>query len=260
MTSPSWDPAQYLRFAGQRLRPGLDLLGRIDVEAPEQVHDLGCGTGQLTRLMAHRWPGAHVVGSDSSREMLDEARLGDTQREVEWRQFDAADWAEPARLDVIYSNAVLHWVPGHDALIERLLGSLRPGGQLAVQMPLSWYEPSHELMRTTLAETGSGSDELRSRLAEPNVAQPEHYADLLAASAATVDLWTTRYFQVLHGPDAVLAWVSGTALRPILDELGPEARTEFVDRYSRALRTAYPTRKDGSTLFPFPRLFFVASR
>lgn len=257
MTTPTWDPGQYLRYAGPRRRPALDLLSQVDVSDPREIHDLGCGTGYLARLIADRWPDAHVVASDNSPEMLAEARLMPSK--IEWRQLDATQWNPETPLDVIYSNAVLHWIPNHDELISRLLASLRPGGQLAVQMPLSWYEPSHELMRAILDEEQLGTPELRARYATPNVADPGHYADFLADRAATVDLWTTRYFQVLHGPDAVLEWVSGTGLRPIMEALGAAEYAVFINRYAPALRKAYPARDDGSTLFPFPRIFFVAT-
>ena len=257
MTSPIWDPTQYLRYAGHRLRPALDLLAQVDVAAPRRIHDVGGGTGQVTRMMANRWPTAEVVGSDESVEMLAEAQRRGSR--IQWRQLDVSEWNEPHQLDIIYSNAVLHWIPDHDELILRLLASLRPGGQLAVQMPLSWYEPSHTLMRTILEEEQLGSTDLRRRYATPNVARPRHYADLLAKQAATVNLWTTRYFQELHGPDPVLEWVSGTALRPILEELEPGELAVFLERYSVGLRAEYPRRDDDGTLFPFPRLFFVAT-
>ncbi len=246
-----------MRHAGRRIQPALDLLARIDVAAPELVHDLGCGTGNVTRIMRARWPQAHIIASDSSEEMLDAAFAEDAG--IEWRLADTRSWDEPAVYDVIYSNAVLQWIPDHDEVIVRLLESLRPGGVLAVQMPLSWYEPSHELMRTVLDDADLGSAELRRAHATPNVARPEHYFELLARHAATREVWTTRYFQALGGPDPVLDWVSGTGLRPILDQLPEGELAIFLPRYAAALRTAYPPRNDGTTLFPFPRLFFVAA-
>ncbi len=257
MTAPVWDPSRYLHYAEHRRRAALDLLARIDVTRPAAVHDLGCGPGNVTRMLRHRWPDAHIVASDNSPAMLQ--RAASTDLDVEWRRLDAAAWDEPARYDVIYSNAVLHWIPSHDDLIVRLLASLRPGGALAVQMPLSWYEPSHELIRTVLQERQLGSTARRSWYATPNVASPEHYANLLDGHAAALDLWTTRYFQVLRGPDPVLEWVSGTALRPLLDDLPPAQLADFLEDYSARLHTAYPPRRDGTTLFPFPRLFFVAT-
>src|SRR5438876_12308463 len=102
----AWDPAQYLKFAGPRLRPALDLLQRIDVEAPSNVYDLGAGAGNVTRLIAARWPEARIVGVDSSAEML--ATAAAEIPRLEWRQADLATWRPERPADIIYSNAALH--------------------------------------------------------------------------------------------------------------------------------------------------------
>ena len=74
MSAASWNPTQYLRFGDERLRPALDLLARIPAEAPARVVDLGCGAGNVTRLLAARWPAAAISGVDSSGPMLERAR------------------------------------------------------------------------------------------------------------------------------------------------------------------------------------------
>ena len=110
----AWDPAQYLKFAGPRLRPALDLLQRIDFEAPSSVYDIGAGAGNVTRLIAARWPEARVVGVDSSAEMLAKAAAENPQ--IEWQEADLATWRPRRPADIIYSNAALHWLDGHDRL------------------------------------------------------------------------------------------------------------------------------------------------
>ncbi len=257
MNTPTWDPDQYMRYADQRLRPALDLLDRIDVSAPQTVHDVGCGTGQIARIMTERWPEARVVGSDTSDEMLAEAAA--TPSRVTWRKLDVRDWAPGEPVDVIYANAVLHWVPDHDPTILDLYRSLRPGGRLAIQMPLSWHEPSHRLMRETLAVLDVGSPALRAHYERQNVAAPEHYAALLD-EADGLDLWVTRHYQRMTGEDPVLEWVEGTALRPILEELEGATLRKFLAAYSEALRRAYPPGPREITVYPFPRLFIVARR
>src|SRR5687768_16870263 len=144
-----WDPAQYAKFADQRLRPALELLERVPLAAPAVVYDLGCGTGQVTRLIAERWPAAAVSGLDNSAEMLAQAKA--EPGSVRWLEADVRDWRPAAAPDLLYANATLHWLDGHHALFPRLLGVLNPGGCLAVQMPQSWPLPSHRLMRETLA-------------------------------------------------------------------------------------------------------------
>ena len=267
LAGESWNPGQYLKFADHRLRPALDLMGRIPLEDPQVIYDLGCGSGNVTRLLADRWPDADVVGMDNSPEMLAQAASesdGPAGR-IRWQTGDLADWQPDATPAVLYSNAVIQWVPGHDELVPRLWNLLPPGGCLAVQAPLSWDMRSHHLMREALADGGPdgrplGSPELRTAVGNRWVQDPDFYYDLLAPQSAHLDVWTTEYQHVLTGDDAVLEWVTGTGLRPILNGLDDGEREIYLKEYRRRLNVEYPKRADGVTLYPFRRLFFVAVR
>jgi trans-aconitate 2-methyltransferase len=257
-----WDPALYLAFADHRLRPALALLARVPLTAPKVVYDLGCGAGQVTRLMAERWPDATVYGLDRSPEML--AKAAAEPGQVRWVEADIRQWRPDEPVDLLFSNAALQWVEGHEELFPRLVCFLSPGGCLAVQMPLSWDAPSHRLMRETLADGGPGgtalgSEALRRTMARQWVAAATVYYDLLAPYARRLDIWETEYLQVLEGDDPVLEWVKGTGLRPILHGLDAAERAVFLAEYARRLRTVYPLRADGRTLYPFRRLFIVAT-
>jgi trans-aconitate 2-methyltransferase len=265
MGSESWSPDAYLTFADHRLRPALEMLARVPLDAPMCVVDLGCGTGALTRAARARWPTARVIGVDSSVEMLDRARAEGLDG-IDWREADIAAWApagDAARPDLILSNAALHWLGDHDRLFPRLLKTLRPGGVLAVQMPRNHDRPSHTLIRAVAAE-GPWAGALADLIAAPNpVDPPEAYARrLLAAGAGSLDLWETDYQQRLSGgPEAIADFTGSTALRPWLARLPDDtARAAFVADYRARLRTAYPPLPDGSVLFPFRRLFLVARR
>lgn len=254
-----WDPSQYHRYADLRLRPALDLFSRISVEEPSLVHDIGTGGGEVARLMAERWPEARVVGSDNSSEML--AKAAETDSSVEWRLLDLAEWQPAAEHDVIYGNAVLHWLANHEELFPRLINGLTKGGELAVQMPLAWWQPSHQVIRQTLSELpGSEAEALRASMAEPNVYRPERYYDILRPIADELDIWETTYQQILTGEDPVFEWVSGSILRPVFSQLPAAEADRFSELCRPALRAAYPRRADGTTLFPFHRLFIVARR
>ncbi len=203
----SWDPRQYEKFADHRLRAALELLARVPLASPQVVVDLGCGNGGVTRRFAQRWPSARVYAIDRSREMLDRARA--EPGGIRWQEADIRDWVPPEPPDLIYSNATLHWLDDHRELFPRLIGYLRAGGCLAVQMPLSWDLPSHRLMRETLADGGSGGQplgtpELRASMARKWVERAEHYFDLLAGSTRSLDIWESSYLHVLTGEDAVL--------------------------------------------------------
>jgi trans-aconitate 2-methyltransferase len=182
---------------------------------------------------------------------------------VHWLQADIESWAPDHALDLIFSNATLQWLDKHQELFPRLAGYLQLGGCLAVQMPLSWSAPSHRLMRETLANGGKGglplgTAELRQAVARNWVEAPAFYYGLLVDHVAALDIWETEYLQELSGEDAVLEWVKGTGLRPILNGLPDEERKIFLDEYRRRLRQAYPIRANGITLYPFRRLFIVA--
>jgi trans-aconitate 2-methyltransferase len=137
----SWQPQRYLAFDDHRTRPGTDLLARVPLAAPERVVDLGCGPGNSTELLTARWPDATVVGVDNSPTMLAAAR--ERRIGADWVEADIATWTPDTPVDLLFSNAVLQWLPDHATLLPRLLGLLRPGGVLAVQMPRNFEAPSH---------------------------------------------------------------------------------------------------------------------
>jgi trans-aconitate 2-methyltransferase len=255
-----WDPEQYLRFADERSRPFHDLLARIPAPDARLVADVGCGPGTLTRLLAERWPGARVEGVDSSYEMVQraEAELADLGERAVAILADAREWRPPGPVDVLVSNATLQWVPGHLELLERFVGWLAPGGWLAVQVPGNFGEPSHTLLADVAARP-----RWEGQLAEiprPSVEEPGTYLAQLAELGLHVDAWETTYLQVLPGEDAVLRWMRGTGLRPVLSALpDDDARAAFEAEYGELLRRAYPPQAFG-TVLPYRRIFFVAQR
>ena len=253
----TWDPWTYLAFGGERIRAAAELLSRISVNSPARVADLGCGPGNSTALLAARWPEASIDAIDNSPTMLAEAR--ETPTVATWIEADVAQWTPDAAFDVIYSNATLHWVASHETLLPRLVSFLAPRGVLAFQVPRNFREPSHQI-----AEDLAGKPRWSVKLSRArtwwHVLEPEAYYQILEQFADPIDIWESRYLQRLEGPDAVCRWVMGTGLRPYLDALQGEEREAFLDEYRRRVALAYPERANGITLFPFQRLFCVATR
>lgn len=252
---PTWDDVQYLKFADERTRPARELLARVSLDDARHVIDLGCGPGNSTALLRSRWPAAHIIGVDSSSEMLDRARSD--WPELEWVKADAAHFRPDVPVDLIFSNALLHWLKDHQSLVLRLMELLRPGGELALQMPNNFGEPSHRLM-TRLGPRW----ELRFRdvLPPSSVGTPAFYYDLLATRARRVDVWQTTYEHVMADTASIVDWVKGTSIRPYLSVLSPDEQADYLNTYASALEAAYPPRADGRRLFSFTRLFVVATR
>jgi len=256
----AWDPATYLRYAGERARPFVELLARVDARAPRVVVDMGCGQGSGTASLADRWPDARITGVDSSPEMLAVAAASAVPGRVEFTAGDLRDWQPDGPVDVVVSNAALHWVAGHADLLARWAGWLTPGGRLAVQVPGNFRAPTHVLL-ADLCRSPRWADRLADAGPRPDaVLEPAGYLDVLTAAGLAADVWETTYLHVLAGPDPVLGWVRSTQLRPVLARLGDDDAAAFTAEYAAALREAYPARADGTTVLPFRRIFAVGAR
>jgi trans-aconitate 2-methyltransferase len=252
-----WDPAQYLRFSGERLQPALDLLARVPIAEPARVVDLGCGAGNVTAILKARFPGAAVTGVDSSPAMLAKAR--EAAPDCVFAQGDFETWAPAAPLDLLFSNAALHWTGAHETLFPRLLSCVAPGGWLAVQMPAMHAEPLRRL-QPEIAAAGPWATALRGLASAPPILPPGEYWDTMRPHASQVEIWETVYLHALTGPDAVGEWAAGSSLRPFLDPLDAPMRAGFRRAYAAAMAVHYPPRADGTTLVPFRRLFVLARR
>lgn len=258
----SWDAGQYLRFAGERTQPALDLVARIDLPSPHpgqnlRIVDLGCGPGNSTAILTARWPDAEVTGLDSDSDMLATAR-----REHPGIAFAAADiakWRPDQAYDLVFSNAALQWVADHERLLPLLLDAVTPGGVLAVQMPRNHDFATHALMRRVAAE-GLWAGRLAGARAPSPVQPPEFYYDALAPRSARFTIWETNYIQIMDDVEAIVSWLMGTGLRPFLARLTPDEQPIFLDRYKALLTEAFPARADGKAMLPYPRLFFIAER
>lgn len=252
-----WDPDCYQRFEQERSAPFFDLLELID-GAPPQVIDLGCGTGELTEQLANRWPQSVVLGLDSSPEMLERAQARGHPR-TSFQLGRIEDLSDP--FDLMFSNAALQWLPEHPKLITRLWQLLRPGGQLAVQVPSNHDHPSHRLLSETAGEPpfeqalgGWTRHGIAPAGRQSPVLSIVEYGELLfGLGAKRITAFEKIYPVTLDDADGVLDWVSGTALVPYLERLPEELRSAFRDRYRARLWNEW-TR--GPVFYAFKRTLF----
>ena len=251
----TWDPDRYLTYADERGRPFVELVQRIGAGKPRTVVDLGCGPGNLTGLLADRWPGADILGVDSSPEMIEKARAA--VPDLRFEVADLRDWAAGAGdpVDVLVSNATLQWLPDHLDLLPRLVARVAPGGWFAFQVPGNFDEPSHTIRTELAAEEPYAAH--TAGAAVPDSHDPADYLDALAAAGCSgPDVWETTYLHVLTGEDPVFTWVSGTGARPTLQALPDDLRADFEREFKARLRAAYPAHEHGVVL-PFRRIFAV---
>lgn len=258
-SSTHWNPDRYLAFQSERTRPLIDLISRVNVRHVGRIIDLGCGPGNGMAALRGKWPTAHILGVDSSEDMLSSARQATARdRNVEYLQSDIRSFQNDDGADLVVSNAALHWLPDHRQLLPQIQMLVRPGGALAVQLPGNFEAPSHRLLYD-LAVSAPYADHVDlSAMIKPTSALQEYMLDV-SATGWTVQAWETTYYHVLEGRDPVFEWTSGTAARPVLAALPENLRERFTREYKSALRQAYPPTTIG-TILPFRRLFFIASR
>jgi trans-aconitate 2-methyltransferase len=256
--SEDWSARQYLKFEDERTRPPRDLLAQVPLRCARRVFDLGCGPGNSTELLVERYPQARVIGLDSSPDMLRQAR----QRlpNCEFVEADLADWSPPESTDLLFGNAVFQWVPDHLAVLRRLLAALAAGGVLALQMPDNTQEPALAIMREVAASGAWAARLAQTAAARDDLPTPADYYDSLGSLCARLDIWHTAYNHVMAGPEAVVEWFKGSALRPFLSPLDEAMRRGFLAEYAARIARAYPPRYDGRVLLRFPRLFIMAMR
>ncbi|RON57087.1 methyltransferase domain-containing protein [Pseudomonas frederiksbergensis] len=258
----AWDAKAYQQFSRLRQRPVNELLDRIELKHPKRIYDLGCGTGIATQLLAKRWPRARLMGVDSSEHMLAEARA--LPIKALWKHCDLLDWQPEQPADLLFAAAVLHFIDDHEQLLPRLLRQLNPGGCLAAHMP-DWRDAMwYQLMLDTLDDAGPdgaplGTPDLRQRMAARPLLSLEDYYRLLAPITHTLDIWETEQLQVVDGHSPIYDWVKVSALRPVLQELKDDEQARFIYHYLMRVHKHYPPENDGRTLFPFKRIFIVAT-
>lgn len=249
-----WDAERYDRFEAERARPSRELIARIPLRKPRRILDLGCGSGLSAIELRRAFPQAEIVGIDLSPDMLKAAakRLkGVTFREGNAASFDSSGF------DLVFSNALFQWVPDHLKVIARLAAAMPEGGALAFQLPDNEGEPSHRLMRAVAATPAFRDLSLGGK--RETIGAFADYEAALSPPCDEVDLWRTVYAHRLGSPDDVVKWVEGSGLRPYLDPLDADRRAAFLAVYREAVAEAYPAQPSGAVLFPFPRLFAVAS-
>ena len=254
----AWDPNLYLRFERERTQPAIDLVSRVELVNPVRIIDIGCGPGNSTAQLHARWPQAEIHGIDSSEEMIRKASAA--YPDMKFLVHDITeDLSGFGAFDLVFSNAVIQWIPDHRLLLTRLFAMLKPGGVLAVQVPNAWAMPISVAIREVASEPVWQA--VFANLSEiPYYQEPSFYYDVLTGLTADLHVWETTYHHALQDHDAIVEWVRSTGMKPYLDRLDETAKARFMAAVLERIRAAYPIQADGHVLFPFRRVFFTAKR
>jgi trans-aconitate 2-methyltransferase len=264
----TWDPDLYLKYRGERSQAFHDLLALAEPVADMDVVDLGCGTGELTHVLHQQLKARSTLGLDNSLEMLSDVADAPVLRDLSssppgtpglrFALVDIADFNPGPVLDLVFSNAALHWLPDHPALFARLAASLKPGGQLAVQMPRNEHHPGHTLA-AQLAGESPYFEELGGFVQRFNVDAPAAYAVLLdRLGFSRIHVRLQVYCHRLTEGAAVAEWLAGSLLTSYKQRLTPARYREFYAEYRRRVGDALGVGEP--YLYTFERLLMWARR
>lgn len=251
-----WNSQQYLKFNAERTQPAVDLARRMELKQPRKIADIGCGPGNSTGVLRQRFPNAEIIGFDNSENMLQTARKNCPQAKFEFCDAVRDLPKLGSDFDAVFSNACLQWLPEHRKRIAELMGMLKPGGMLAVQIPVNFKEPIHKIISAAAV-----SAKWKDYFPHPRIfytLTPEEYYDVLSEHSSGFQMWQTIYYHVLASHNAILEWYRSTGLKPYLDALPEDKKPEFESDVMEQVKKAYPLQKDGRVIFRFPRLFFTA--
>ncbi|MFO0679251.1 MAG: methyltransferase domain-containing protein [Polyangiaceae bacterium] len=258
-----WNPGQYEKFRDERSRPFFDLMALVEPRPGMRVVDLGCGTGELTRVLHDTLAARETLGLDASEAML--ARAADARTtgldfvKADIREFvtDAPPGGE-APYDLVFANASLQWVDGAEEILGGLAKRLAPGGQLAFQVPANHGHPSH-VIAAEVARTEPFRSALGGYVRAHAVLSTSGYAEAihgLGFEAQRVRLEV--YGHVLAGAEDVVEWTRGTLLTAYQSRMDGATFDAFVDTYRRrVVETLGPARP---YFYPFERILVWARR
>lgn len=250
-----WDSKQYTKFENERTQPSVDLIHRIG-GCPKTILDIGCGPGNSTNQLSIAFPDAEILGIDSSDNMLNKALQ--TYPELKFKKCVIPDELDSiADFDLIFSNACLHWIPNHKALLPKLMAKLNNGGMLAVQMPLTEDAVFYKVLNRLV---DSYKWNKLSTIHNFHNLTPSETYDILSKVSQKVTMWETTYYHIVPSHSSVIEWYRGSGLRPYLEALTQAEKQDFIDDLTDSVRSEYPLQADSSVILKMPRLFFIATK
>lgn len=252
-----WNADIYDSFGKERMQPSIDLAARLKDKKFKRILDVGCGSGMSTAAILSTWEDAEVIGVDLSEEMLQKARK--ILPQVQFIRRDCSkSLADLGTFDLIFSNAFLQWIPNQEEFIARAFAMLDEGGVLALQIPLFDEMPASRC----IAEVEKMWEERLAGIEEDKFIThtAAYYYDIFVEQTPEIHMWVTEYCHIMQNHEQILDFLRGAAFTPYQSRLDEEEMQVFAEEVLARIKEEYPTRKNGTVLFPFRRLFLTGQK
>ena len=256
--SKDWNPELYLKFDKERTQPTIDLVSRINFEKPKRIIDIGCGPGNSTQILSKRWTNSSIIGVDNSHAMIEKARKDFPNQE--WKIVDVSKDEIEGEFDIVFSNAAIQWIPDHVNLFKKFHKILSDEGIFAAEIPLFFdMHIGKSIARISKDNRWSSKTEEVKKLF--SVHDSKTYYDYLSELFTSIEMWETDYIHTMDSHFSILEMIRSTGLRPYLNKLeSDELKKEFEEEVFNSIQNDYSLQKNGTVIFPFKRLFFIAKK
>jgi trans-aconitate 2-methyltransferase len=254
MKTDTWNPTQYEKFKSERSQPFYDLLNLIKRDQPiDTVVDLGCGTGELTKALHQTLKAKNTLGTDNSANMLTKAEAFSGEG-LTFINKSIPEFHETKAYDVVFSNAALQWCDNHPQLLRNIRDALKPGGQLAIQMPMNHDHPTHRIANEVAArEPYASALNQKGGTREVALLKPEDYAQLLFDLGFHKQSVSLRvYSHILDSREGAVEWVKGTLLTYYQSRFPTDLYEAYLADYIRELFKYLPNTRP--FFYPFKRI------
>jgi trans-aconitate 2-methyltransferase len=250
-----WNPKTYNQFKAERYAPFFDLIAPLESKPNMQIVDLGCGTGELTSLLLDKFPNAEILGIDSSETMLEEAKnFASATIRFEKRSIEE-QLVRNERYDLVFSNAAIQWLDDHKTLLPKIIKLVKPGGQLAIQMPCQDKNILNQLLLQLVQETPY-KEALNNFTRRTPVLETDDYAQILFENGGTnINISQKIYPQIAAHQDELYEFISGSAMVPYFEKLNGKIKEEFITEFKNRIKKQFPKTP---ALYPFKRILMIA--
>lgn len=254
----NWSSSIYLKFIKERTQPSIDLAMRLQSVKAQRIIDIGCGPGNSTAVLKSFFPDAYILGVDNSSDMIKKASID--YPNIDFMYLDASTDLFKIKdlFDIVFSNACIQWIPNHKKLLKDMFGLLKKDGVLAIQIPINYNEPIHQIINE-LVKTPKWS----KKFDNPRVfyhLTPSEYHDLLSELSTDFTMWETTYYHRLPSYESIMEWYRGTGLRPYLEALSSADKSLFENEVFEKVKQRYSLQSNDEIIFKFPRLFFTITK